>query len=414
VLTTLSVRGFKSLAQVDHLELAPLTLFFGPNAAGKSNLLDAIHIFSRLATTRTVAEALGGPVRGLPLEAFNFPGDGLPGLLATKQPTFRLEGEITRSQDRLRYAVEIAIAPKSGTLTVADEYLARLRPKGTPWGNPVIERHRRVIRVRRKSKPAHPWEEPVGLNHTLLSNKRYSGKEYAALQDAREALSAFRAYYLDPRVAMRAPKPPEEVDDIGPLGENLAPFLYRLQAEAPKVFQAVRRTLCTLVPSVDDLVVDLDDKRGVINVEIRQDGTPYSARIISEGTLRVLALICVATNPWGGSLVAFEEPENGVHPRRIELIADILGSLALQESPRRQVILTSHSPLFCGAVLRLAREHDREVRLYRVVREGRHTRFLSFDPNGPLFTDHEIADALTAPSEDGTFEALVLRGLLDG
>ena len=271
-----------------------------------------------------------------------------------------------------------------------------------------------MIRIRRRTKPAHPWEEAVGLNHALISNKRYSGKEYAAIERARAVLSSFRTYYLDPRTAMRQPQPPREVDDIGPLGESIASFLYRLQAEKPKIFRAIRRTLCTLIPSVSDLVIDLDQRRGVLNLEILQQSTPFSSRIISEGTLRVLALICVATNPWGGSLVAFEEPENGVHPRRIELVAEILGSLALTESPKRQVILTTHSPLFCSSVMKLAEKHPEKVRLYRVVRERGSTGFVPFEPWGPLFQDQEIRDALTTPAEDAIFEGLLLRGLLDG
>ncbi len=414
MLKSFRARGFKSLVDVDSIELAPLTVFFGPNAAGKSNLLDAIQLLSRLATARTVAEAVEGPVRGLPLELFSFPEVvGLPGLLAQSHAACQFDSELTTAGRHYRYTVELAIAPASGTVTIEDEYLAPLTTTGKLRGKPVIERHGGVIRVRRRTKPAHPWEEPVGLNHALISNTRYSGKEYAAIEATRRILSSFRSYYLDPRVAMRGGQAPREVSDIGPLGEHIAPFLYRLQAEQPKVFASIRRTLSTLIPSVDDLVIDLDQRRGVLNLEVRQEGTPFSSRIVSEGTLRVLALICVATNPWGGSLVAFEEPENGVHPRRIELIAEILGSLALDKT-RQQVILTTHSALFCNAIMRLAHKHTGKVRMYRTVRDGGRTRFLPFEPWGPLFTDHEIRDALTTPTEDSLFEGLLLRGLLDG
>ncbi len=417
MLKTFTVRGFKSLVDVGPVKMAPLTVFFGPNAAGKSNLLDALVLLSRLATARTVAEALEGPVRGLPLELFSFPDAvGLPGLLTRRKATFQLEAQLSAPGGDDRYRIEVAVAPPSGTATIEDEYLVPLTTRGKLRGKPVIERHGDVIRIRRRTKPAHPWEEAVGLNHALISNKRYSGKEYAAIERARAVLSSFRTYYLDPRTAMRNPQPPREVDDIGPLGESIASFLYRVQAEKPKIFRAIRRTLCTLIPSVGDLIIDLDKRRGVLNLEILQQGTPFSSRIISEGTLRVLALICVATNPWGGSLVAFEEPENGVHPRRIELVAEILGSLALTESPERQVILTTHSPLFCSSVMKLAVGHPEKVRLYRVVRErgSSGTGFVPFEPLGPLFQDHEIRDALTTPAEDAIFEGLLLRGLLDG
>lgn len=417
MLTRLKVRGFKSLADVGSIRLAPLTLFFGPNAAGKSNLLDALQVLSRLATTNTLAEAIGPPIRGLPIEAFTFPEGGLPALLATPSaspPRFRFSADVSDDEGALRYEIEVAINPRSGAFFVQDEFLARLDSRGRRKDMPAIERdpQQQAIRVRRFRKP--PWEEEVGLHHTLLSNRRFSGKEYTVIERTREALADFRSYYLDPQVAMRASRSPQDVDDIGPLGENLAPFLYRLRAEKPKIFASVRRTLCTLIPSVEDLSVDLDPKRGVLDVEIRQNGIAFSSRVISEGTLRVLALACVATNPWAGSTIAFEEPENGVHPRRVELIADMLGAVAFGSNARRQVIITTHSPLFCAAVYRLARQKPREVCLYRAVRDGNQTRFEDFDPAGPLFADLEISTALTNPTEDAKFEQLLLRGLLDG
>lgn len=74
--------------------------------------------------------------------------------------------------------------------------------------------------------------------------------------------------------------------------------------------------------------MQLDERRGTLDILIRQGGVEYSSRVVSEGTLRVLALCAVAVNPWAGSLLAFEEPENGVHPRRLDLIARLLMSLA--------------------------------------------------------------------------------------
>jgi predicted ATPase len=210
---------------------------------------------------------------------------------------------------------------------------------------------------------------------------------------------------------MRAAQPPSEVRDIGVLGGEIAPFLYRLRGEHPKHFQAVSRTLRSIVPSVGELTVDLDKRRGTLDILIRQAGVDYSSRIVSEGTLRVLALCAIAVNPWGGSLLAFEEPENGVHPRRLELCAQLLLSVALDQG--RQVVVTTHSPLFCDAVLKGARSRPQDIGLFNVRRDGQATVVRPFDVAGPLFKDQEIAAALTAGTEDGLFESLLLRGMLD-
>jgi predicted ATPase len=174
----------------------------------------------------------------------------------------------------------------------------------------------------------------------------------------------------------------------------------------------VKRTLRSVIPSIEDLIVDLDERRGTLDVLIRQDGTEFSSRIISEGTLRVLALCAIVVNPWGGSLIGFEEPENGVHPRRVELIADLLTWLACDQS--KQVIVTTHSPLFCEAILKKAQNQPEEIVVANLSRSGPRTEVLALDPNSPLFHDPEIKRALTADQEDGLFQGLLLRGLLDG
>jgi predicted ATPase len=391
-----------------------LTVLFGPNAAGKSNLLDAVQALSRIGTCRTLSDALSEPIRGYPTESFAFPPGGLAALLSTKESRLSLDAELALGKDLFRYRVGLAIQPGSGGLSVTDEYLTALSAKGEPKGNPTIERKEHQLRIRRKSKPAHPRQEPVGLNHSLLSDPRLGGVEYRAIERCRNELVGWRVYYLDPRVAMRSAKPPAEVTDIGVLGEDIAPFLYRLRAERAKHFEAIKRTLRSVVPSIEDLEVDLDKRRGTLDVLIRQDGTDFSSRIISEGTLRVLALCAIAANPWGGSLIAFEEPENGVHPRRIELVASLLLSLA--EHQKRQVIVTTHSPLFCDAVLREAKSlpQKADIALLNVRRGAGGTDVHAFDTTGPLFQDSEIARALTAEREDGLFESLMLRGMLDG
>ena len=184
--------------------------------------------------------------------------------------------------------------------------------------------------------------------------------------------------------------------------------MYRF-AEEPKHFGGGQaRRLCSLVLRVEDVSVDLDEKRGTVDIQVRQDGAEYSSRIISEGTLRVLA-VRHCHQPVDKGPIAFEEPENGVHPRRLELIADLLTSLALQQN--RQVIVTTHSPLFCNAILKKCQVYPERIAMLN-VRHGQRGGPLEATAR-TLFQERELADALTAPTEDGCFEALLLRGLVD-
>lgn len=414
------VQGFKSLLDVE-LELAPLVVLMGPNAAGKSNLLEALLLLSRLVMEQTLSAALAPPLRGYPLEAFSLPPGGLEGLLQTEQAELRLEAEVQPARlskkaasEPLRYRVAVRMQPKAGALEIAEEYLVRLKRDGTPKQKPRIEPAGDRLLVRQLGESGHPVHEPLGLNHTLVSNRQFSGEHrYPDFDRLREELSAWQTYYLDPRIAMREPQPPREVSDIGPRGEWIAPFLYRLKESAAhrKFFHAIGRALKSAIPTVEGLDVDLDPRRGTLDIVIRQDGTPYSSRVVSEGTLRVLALCCLAGNPWPGELIAFEEPENGVHPRRIEVIADLLASMA--EQGRSQVVVTTHSPTLITAMRQRAKKAPQTVKMFRCFQEGRATRVKAFDAAGPLFEDAEIRALLTGPEDADLVEAALLRGWLD-
>jgi len=396
------------------MELPRMAVLFGPNATGKSNLLDAIQALSRIGTQRTLADALDSPIRGYPIEAFSFPEGGLSELLSQPSASFVLEADLAVGSNDYRYRTTVQIEPTSGQLSIQDEYVAQISAKtGNPKYTAAIEKVGDNLHIRRKSKPARPREERVGLNHSLVSDPRFSGREYNAIERVRKELEDWRTYYLDPRVAMRVARPPADVFDIGVLGENIAPFLFKLRAKEPKCFDAISRTLRQIIPSVQRLDIDLDKDRGTLDLVVRQGGIDYSSRIISEGTLRVLALCAIAVNPWGGDLIAFEEPENGVHPRRLELIAKLLLSMSATQERPRQLVVTTHSPLFCDALLKENGVGREGVGLFNVRREGESTIVSPFDVTGPLFTDSEIAAALASRTEDGRFEGLVLRGLID-
>lgn len=371
MLTRLRVQGFKSLHDVD-IELAPLVVLMGPNAAGKSNLLEALLLLSRLATEQTLAAAFEPPLRGYPLEAFSLPEKGLEGLLQQDRADLSLEVEVQLARrEPLLYRVGVQIQPKTGALEVSDEYLVRLKRDRTPKQKPRIERYGDSLIVRQLGESGHPRHEPLGLNHTLVSNRQFTGEyRYPDFDRLRTELSAWQTYYLDPRVSMREPQPPREVTDIGPRGEWIAPFLYRLKESETHIkhFLAIGRALRSAIPTIEDLDVDLDPRRGILDILITQDGTPYSSRVVSEGTLRVLALCCLAGNPWPGELIAFEEPENGVHPRRIEVVADLLGSIA--ERGQSQVVVTTHSPALIAAMLQRAMAVPERIKLFRCAQRG--------------------------------------------
>jgi len=78
-----------------------------------------------------------------------------------------------------------------------------------------------------------------------------------------------------------------------------------------------------LVPSITGIHLEVNSL-GEVELRLREGDTLIPARVVSEGTLRILGLLSLAGAADPPALVGFEEPENGVHPRRLRLLAEFL------------------------------------------------------------------------------------------
>ncbi len=414
MLKRFAVQGFKSLRDVD-VELPRLAVLFGPNASGKSNFLEALQVLSWLGNARTLHDALAlpFPVRGYAFEAFSMDAAGIEAQMGREFGQFSLEGDFDADGRAWRYRVAPRIHYESGELAVADEYLAELnqsnRPKRRPA--PPIESEGDILRIRKRGSGSRPREERIGLNHTVLSDRSLSRNGYAHLDHVRDELANWRTYYLEPRMEMRKEQARAAVSDIGIHGEALVSFLHRLRGDRPKYFDAVCRTLQAAVPNVEGLELTLHPSRGTAELWIRQAGAAVSIRVVSEGTLRVLALCAIAVNPWAGSLVALEEPENGVAPQQIDWIARLLTELATH----RQVIVTTHSPIFVDAILGLRDAiPEMDLGLFRCEAGSSGSTIEPLEVSGPLFRKAEVLEALTTQPGEAVFQSLLMRGFLHG
>jgi len=430
MLNRIHIQGFKSLRDAT-VELAPLVVLFGPNAAGKSNLLEALLLLSRLVGERTLSEAFAEGIRGYPLEAFTLADGGLEQLLHGPLPHLRLEVEMStplptasrRRPDILSYQVEVAIDPHSGRLSVQDERLEDLTANHKPrHRNPCLEKMAReregistdVLAIRRQGSPSHPYEESVGLPHTIVSNRQFTGAErYPLFDQLHQEIGTWRILYLDPIKSMRDPQPPRDVNDIGSRGEWLVPYLHRLKYQQPQSFDAVKRVIAMAIPTFTALRTDLNEMRGELELSIQMDGLWLPSRVVSEGTLRLLALCAMAANPFQKGLVAFEEPENGVHPRRIEVVTRLLA----RASRSQQVIVTTHSPQVVVEMVRMIRDGEleaRNVRLIRCATTAAGSTYQPFDSLGPLLDDNDITEGLTTSDDARVLQAMTIGGWLDG
>ena len=430
MLNRIRVRGYKSLRDLD-VELKPLTLLFGPNAAGKSNLLDAVQLLSRLATSRTLKEAFNPPCRGKPLESFTMGAGGLKGLREQERLAFSIEADLhiseaiakaidreildmrqpagnsdnvpVRVRDRrLRYRLEVEMLPSSGLLRITDEYLAALTEGGKPdrRRKPFIERLGQQVSLRREGQ-ARPMQYERYLDRAILSMPHYA-PHYPHLAAARRELESWRFFYFEPRERMRAATAVKEVRHVGPMGEELAGFLFTLKTRQPRQFQAMEKALRMLLPDVDGIETDVNDL-GEAEFRLLENGVAIPARGLSEGTLRLLGLLALSGAEDPPSLVGFEEPESGVHPRRIEHIAELLK--ASSQSAETQYIVTTHSPILPDMLP--------DDALFVVQRHKRETRVAPFKTWGALGRQPDIGKALDDQHEPLPVSDRILRGDFD-
>ena len=188
---------------------------------------------------------------------------------------------------------------------------------------------------------AHPIHYDRYLDRTILSMPHYP-PHHPHLVAVRHELENWLFFYFEPRERMRMTTPIREVRHIGLMGEELAAFLRTLQALNPPQFNAVEKALHKVMPNMDGIEVDVNDL-GEAEIRLKENGVAIPARVLSEGTLRVLGLLALSSIGEGPALVGFEEPENGIHPRRIQLIAELLKTRAT--SGETQYIVTTHSPI---------------------------------------------------------------------
>lgn len=383
MLKRIKIQGYKSLVDIE-LYLQPLSVLVGSNASGKSNFLDALQLLSRIATCQALEDAFDPPYRGHPLESFTFGKDGIKSLLEKDSVSFSIEVDVelpqavmdsvnlhiqkiretskreTQSKVNLdstkslpvrerflRYRIGIEMHPKLGIFRVADEFLAALNSEGKLKRNrkPFIERMGNRFHLRMEGQ-AHPLYYERYLDYSILSRPHYP-PHYPHLTAMQEELANWLTFYLEPREQMRLPNPVKAVHDIGSMGENLAAYLNTLHGHNKKHFDSIKKALNKMIPSITGLDVSVNEI-GEVELEILEGDKRISARVLSEGTLRILGLLTLVGAEEQAVLIGFEEPENGIHPHRIRRVAKFLETrMILQDI---QFIVTTHSPLLTDLV----------------------------------------------------------------
>lgn len=302
----LRVAGWKSIADLT-LELRALNVLVGANGAGKSNLLSLFRLLNAVTDgdMSTYVAKAGG--------ASSLLHDG-------RKRTAAIDLQLDFASDAARNVYRIALIPVAGdALAFAEESVGYRKP------------------------PAEAGDVPlhsIGRGHreSQLTARMASGDKTA--QTIKYNLDRFRHYHFHDTSPSAPVKQTGDVrhnrflfSDAG----NLAAYLRTIRDAHPARYAEIRATIRLALPQFDDFVLEPDPVSPTrIRLEWRQRGSRQSlfADSLSDGTLRFMALTTLLLQPPEPErdnvprLIVIDEPELGLHPYALLLIAEMLESAA--------------------------------------------------------------------------------------
>lgn len=350
----------------------------GPNASGKSTFLDVVGLIRDLLT-RGLDDAIlaredpiesVGRARRVDELIFNQIADRFEIAIELEIPD-ELHKSIGNGRYRIaRYEVAIGKDPEKGELIITNEALW-LCPKQQPPTNlqlpffpnePVppgsifAKRarkgwHKVVSKTESGNDYFHSeigrWNSTlrIGPRRAALTNLFQDEKRFPVALWVRNILMEGIHVLTLNSAAMRRPTSPSVPRAFRMDGSNLPLVVRDFRNDHERNFRDWLEHLQTVLPDLQtiDVVERPEDRHLYLAVRYSNLGQPVPSWLLSDGTLRLLALTLLAYLPHHQEVYLIEEVENGVHPRAIEAVFQSLSSVY-----DGQVLLATHSPLIVG------------------------------------------------------------------
>jgi len=310
ILEKLAIKNFKSIRE-QTLALGRLNVFIGGNGAGKSNLIEAFRFLREIVN------------------------QNLAGYTGMKGGADRLLYFGRKRSPDLSFFLEFADG------VAANAYAVKLR--ATEDGNFLIVNET----VFEREDHARGMLN-LNANPSPQSYSRESRLKTLDLEPAEKAMrdmESYQVYHFHDTSDTAAVKGTGDVEDnrvLRPQADNLAAFLYWMQQKQPDHFANIQDTLRQIAPFFDQFRLapsKLNESK--IRLEWKEKGSDayFNASSFSDGTLRFLCLATLLLQPELPAVVLLDEPELGLHPAAVTLLADLLSSAAT----RTQVIAATQS-----------------------------------------------------------------------
>ena len=338
-LKKLSLKGFKSIKEME-LELHPLNILIGANGAGKSNLISFFKMLNEMMAGR-FQQYIGISGRARSLLYF--------GPRITPQIEAELEFEVENGVDifsmRLFHAA-------GDTLIFAEEKLSFLH---VDWESPKTD--------------------SLGAGHQETQIQKAAENNNPTAKVLKYLLDRCRVYHFHDTSSRAEVRQSCYVGDnrwLMPDAGNLAALLLRFgQENRDTAYQRIVRTIRLIAPFFDDFVLEPDaSDRVMLNWQEKESDRIFGPHQFSDGTLRAICLVTLLLQPEAElpKLIVIDEPELGLHPYALNVIADLLNRAALYT----QIFISTQSSFF------LDNFDPKDV--IAVDRQGQESRFQRLNP----------------------------------
>ncbi len=371
MITRIQALNFRSLKYVSQ-SLSPFQILVGPNASGKTTFLDVVSFLGKLISDgldsaivertenfRDLVWMRAGEKFELAIEV-NIPDSILPTLNGSGFDIIRYEVCIGIKEETKEISIlgERVILKRKQIIISQQQNLFPIEPVA-PESILSAARAKESRTVANKgvggsvnyysevySKAGKGWTPnfKLGAKKSALANLPEDETRYPTATWLKSLLSEGVQQFILNSLLIRKASPPGQTRNFKPDGSNLPWVINNLSENHKEKFQDWLMHIQTALPDIENITTlkRPDDSHRYLTVHYR-GGLSVPSWMVSDGTLRLLALTLPAYLPEFRGIYLIEEPENGIHPKAVETVFQSLSSVY-----DAQILLATHSPVVLG------------------------------------------------------------------
>lgn len=332
------------------IEFGQLNILIGPNGSGKSNVIEAIDLLRASATDLVAAIRAGGGTQEWLWKGVD------------KPPNAEMNATLTYPDGEMPLRHRFSFTAVGQRFELIDEAIEEESKRShssrtvqfflrNDQGHPMLRispASGRMDRDRRIGSSMRITREDFAPDQSVLSQRRDPDQypELTFLGNGYQEFKLYREWNVGPNSAPRLPQPADLPNDfLAEDANNLALVLNDL-SQRREIKNSILGRLAQFYNQFEEFLTYL--KGGTVQVYFQENALhqPVSSFRQSDGTLRFLCLASILCHPSPPLLVCIEEPEIGLHPDILPVVAEML----IEASKQTQIIVTTHSDILVDAL----------------------------------------------------------------